>query len=323
MTRWYEEENKPKRRRGLGIDGEDLFMLLAIVGIVFSIAIGATILFATYSVPFGKVAVIVDPLGKTVSRPILGPVWGFKAPWAYLIQDDVGVQAVDMFFEPPRDYPAVFALTRDGVQIDVDITIRYKIVPDRFDALVKNYPALNYEEDFIVANARQVVREVVSNYTMMDILEKRTTIAREIEDKLTRVIKSDPVAAQCLDLLGVNVRNIKLPESIVQAINEKIAAQQRAIKAEYERQAALIQANATAQALIIQAEGQAKAMLELAKAQSESIRIIANATAGAPKELIAYFFQLEIMKQLAQSRATIIYTQGQAAPLIQVPQQGG
>jgi regulator of protease activity HflC (stomatin/prohibitin superfamily) len=323
MTRWYEEENKPKRGRGLGIDGEVLFTLLVIVGIVSFIVLGLALLFATYNVPLGKVAVIVDPIGKTVSKPILGPVWGFKAPWAYLIQDDVGVQAVDMFFEPPRDYPAVTALTRDGVQIDVDITVRYKIIPDKFDVLVQNYPALNYEEDFIVANARQVVREVISNYTMTDILEQRTIIARAIEQRLTAVIKADPVVAQCVEFLGVNVRNIKLPDTILQAINDKIAAQQRAIKAEYDRQAALVQANATAQSAIIQAEGQAKAMLELAKAQSESIRIIANATSSAPKEVIAYFFQLEIMKQLAQSKATIIYTQGQTVPLIQIPQQGG
>jgi len=312
MSRWW------SRRR---VDEGDVTKLLVRLGV--AIAAAALVLLSTlYSVPLGKVAVIADPVSRSVSSPILGPAWGFKAPWAYLVVDDAGVQAVDMFFEPPRDYPAVYALTKDGVQIDVDITIRYKIIPDKFDTLVRNYPALNYEEDFIVANARQVVREVISNYTLTDILEQRAVIAREIEERLAKVIKSDPVIAQCIDLLGVNVRNIKLPDSILQAINDKIAAQQRAIKAEYERQATLIQANATAQALIIQAEGQAKAMLELAKAQSQSIRLIANATAGAPKELIAYFFQLEIMKQLAQSKATVIFTQGQAAPLIQVPRQG-
>jgi len=321
--RWYEEENESKGERGRRIDREVLFAILGIIGLVSFIVLAVTLLFATYNIPFGKVAVIVDPFAKSVSKPILGPVWGFKAPWAYLLVDDVGVQAVDMFFEPPRDYPAVTALTRDGVQIDVDITVRYKIIPDKFDVLVQNYPALNYEEDFIVASARQVVREVISNYTMEDILEQRITIARAIEERLTAVIKSDPVIAQCIELLGVNVRNIKLPDSILQAINDKIAAQQRALKAEYDRQATLVQANATAQSAIIQAEGQAKAMLELAKAQSESIRVIANATAGAPREVIAYFFQLEIMKQLAQSRATIIYAQGQAVPFIQIPQQGG
>jgi regulator of protease activity HflC (stomatin/prohibitin superfamily) len=312
-----------KIRSREAFDRDAVLSVLIIVGLIALIVVGAVILFATYTVSFGKVAVIVDPIAKSVSQPILGPTWGFKTPWAYIIQDDAGVQAVDMFYEPPRDYPAVTALTRDGVQIDVDITIRYKIIPDKFDVLVKNYPTLNYEEDFIVANARQVVREVISNFTMTDILEQRAVIARAIEDRLSAVIKSDPVVAQCIDLLGVNVRNIKLPDSIIQAINEKIASQQKAIKAEYDRQAQLIQANATAQAMVIQAQGQAQAMLELAKAQSQSIGLIANATAGVPKEVIAYFFQLEIMKQLAQSKATIIYTSGQTVPLIQIPQQNG
>ncbi|MCI4409181.1 MAG: prohibitin family protein [Thermofilum sp.] len=303
------------------LDRDVIMSLLIIFGIIAIVVAGVVFFFFTYTIPFGKVAVIIDPVAKSMSPPIVGATWGFKAPWAYIIQDDIGVQAVDMFSEPPRDYPAVSALTRDGVQIDVDITIRYKIIPDKFDVLVKNYPTLNYEEDFIVANARQVVREVISNYTMTDILEQRTVIARAIEDKLSAVIKRDPVVAQCIDLLGVNVRNIKLPDSIIQAINDKIASQQKAIKAEYDRQATIIQANASAQALIIQAQGQAQAMLELAKAQSESIKLIANATAGVPKEIVAYFFQLEIMKQLAQSKATIIYTTGQTTPLIQIPQQ--
>lgn len=279
-----------------------------------------------YLVELGEVAVVVDPITGSISKPVLGPAIGFKAPWSYIVRDYAGVEAVDMFMEPPRDYPAIEALTRDGVVAQVDITIRYKIIPERFDVLVRYYPRLNYEEDFLVATARQIAREIVANFTMTDLIEKREIVARSVEDALTVKIKGDTIIGQCLELLGVNLRNIKLPDTVVQAINEKVAAQQRALKAEYERQAALIQANASAQAALIQAKGQAEALMTLARAQAESIRLITNQTGVPASQVVAYYFYLEAIKQLAQSgRATIVISPTGITPLIPLPtqQQGG
>jgi regulator of protease activity HflC (stomatin/prohibitin superfamily) len=307
-----------ERRRG------DRGPLLAAVALAV-VAVAAVLAAASvYTVGLGEVAVVVDPITGSVSRPVLGPAISFKAPWAYVVKDYAGVEAVDMFYEPPRDYPAVEALTKDGVVTQVDITIRYRVIPEKFDVLVKYYPRLNYEEDFLVATARQVVREVISNFAMTDLIEQRERVARAVEDALAAKIRGDPVVGQCLELLGVNMRNVKLPDSIVQAINEKVAAQQRALKAEYERQAALIQANASAQAALIQARGQAEAMLTLARAQAESIKLIAESTGVPPQQVVAYYFQLEMIKQLAQSgRTTFVVSPTGVTPLIPLPQQSG
>jgi len=307
-----------ERRRGERVPALVAAALVAIAAVAVLAAA------SVYVVGLGEVAVVVDPLTGSIGKPVLGPAIGFKAPWAYVVKDYAGVEAVDMFYEPPRDYPAVSALTRDGVAADVDITIRYRIIPERFDILVKYYPRLNYEEDFLVATARQVVREVIASFTTTDLIEKRELVARSVESELAARIRSDPIIGQCLELLGVNLRNVRLPESIVQAINEKVAAQQRALKAEYERQAALIQANASAQAALIQARGQAEALLTLARAQAESIRLIAESTGVPPQQVVAYYFQLEMIKQLAQSgRVTFVVSPTGVTPLIPLPQQGG
>lgn len=298
--------------------------VLAAVALVAVAAVAALAAVSIYTVGLGEVAVVVDPILGSISRPVLGPAIGFKAPWAYVVKDYAGVEAVDMFYEPPRDYPAVYALTRDGITAEVDVTIRYRIIPEKFDVLVKYYPKLNYEEDFLVATARQAIREVIANFSMGDLIEKRELVARRAEDELAARIKSDPIIGQTLELLGVNLRNIRLPESIVQAINEKVAAQQRALKAEYERQATLIQANASAQAALIQAKGQAEALLTLARAQAESISLIADLTGVPPQQVVAYYFQLEMIKQLAQSgRVTFVVSPTGVTPLIPLPQQGG
>ncbi|MCX8179830.1 MAG: prohibitin family protein [Thermofilaceae archaeon] len=292
--------------------------------VVALVAAAVLVAVTIYFVNLGEVAVVVDPLTGTVSTPVIGPAIGFKAPWAYLVQDYAGVEAVDMFYEPPRDYPAVEALTRDGVVSEVDITIRYRIIPEKFDLLVRYYPRLNYEEDFLVSTARQIVREIIANFSMTDLIEKREFVARNVEEALAAKIKGDAIIGQCLNLMGVNLRNIKLPETVVAAINEKMAAQQRALKAEYERQAALIQANATAQAALIQAEGQAKALLTIARAQAESIRLLADETGVPASNVVAYFYYLEALKQLAQSgRATVVVTPSGIVPVLPVPTSGG
>ncbi|MEM1522203.1 MAG: prohibitin family protein [Thermofilaceae archaeon] len=299
-----------------------------IVFAAIAVTVALAIVLATtfFMVNLGEVAVVVDPITGAIGRPVLGPAIGFKAPWAYIVKDYAGVEAVDMFIEPPRDYPAIEALTKDGVVALVDITIRYRLIPEKFDALVRYYPRLNYEEDFLVATARQITREIIANFSMTDLIEKRELVARSVEEALAAKIRGDAIIGQCLELLGVNLRNIKLPDTVVQAINEKVAAQQRALKAEYERQAALIQANASAQAALIQARGQAEALLTLARAQAESISLIANQTGVPSSQVVAYYFYLEAIKQLAQSgRATIVISPTGVTPLIPLPtqQQGG
>jgi len=299
-----------------------LFRVVVTASAAVLAAAAVVLALSIYSVGLGEVAVVVDPISGAVSRPVLGPAVGFKPPWAYVVRDYAGVEAVDMFAEPPRDYPAVEALTRDGVVALVDVTIRYRVVPERFDKLVRYYPRLNYEEDFLVATARQVVREVIANFSTTDLIEKREFVARTVESTLAAKIRGDPVLGECLELMGVNMRNVRLPDAIVQAINEKVAAQQRALKAEYERQAALIQANATAQAALIQARGQAEALLTLARAQAESINLIARQTGVPASQVVAYYFYLEAIKQLAQSgRATIVISPTGVTPLIPLPAQ--
>ncbi|MEM1509588.1 MAG: prohibitin family protein [Thermofilaceae archaeon] len=302
------------------VRGRRRIEILVPIAAFLSLLVIALLVICVYSVALGEVAITVDPITGAVSKPVLGPSLAFKAPWAYVVTGYVGVEAVDMFFEPPRDYPAVIALTRDGVMAEVDITIRYKLIPERFDILVRQYPRLNYEEDFLVATARQVVREVLANYSMTDTIEKRDVVARAIESELSRRIKADPVIGVCLELLGVNMRNIRLPDAVINAINEKVAAQQRALKAEYDRQAALIQANASAQSALIQAEGQAKALLTISQAQAESVKLIANLTGVPAEKILSYYFYLQTIKELAASqKAVVVVSPSGVAPLISVP----
>ena len=62
--------------------------LFAAVTVVF-MAVGVIVATSFYSLPAGVVAVVVDPVSGQISKPVMGPVVGFKAPWAYLIEDTI------------------------------------------------------------------------------------------------------------------------------------------------------------------------------------------------------------------------------------------
>lgn len=290
--------------------------------VLIALASIITLVISVYSIELGEVAVVVDPLTRSVGKPLVGPTYGFKPPWAYVVKEYVGVEAVDMFYQPPRDYPAIESLTKDGVKVSVDLTIRYQIIPENFDDLVKAYPRLNHEEDFIVATSRQVAREVVATFPMTMVIENREMMARGIENAIEDALKKDPLIGHAIRLLGVNMRDIILPNEVLNAINEKVAAQQKAIKAEYERQATLIQANASAQKTIIEAEAQAKSIMLVAEAQAEGIMSLARRTGVNASEILSYYFYLQAIERAAASgKATFIMTTQGVTPLVGIPSQ--
>ncbi len=256
--------------------------------IVIIIAIGALLATSISSVGVGEAVVIIDPLQGRIVDVKFGPQLFLKLPWQTTIKVLTAVKAINMFFEPPRDYPAVAAITSDGAKVEVDITVRYKVVetPDAVKELVTNYPLLNFEDAAIVPAVREETRNMVSNYTLTDIIEKRSVISAAIVNAVIQRLTKDPTLKNAITIIDVAVRNLEPPAEVVAAINKKLAAEQEAKAAEYNRTKILIIANATAQQRILEAEGEAQATLLRADAEAKSILLKANATAES-LELIA------------------------------------
>ena len=296
-------------------------VLLALtVFLIIILAIVAAISF--YTVDLGYVAVIIDPITRSISAPVVGPTFGLRAPWTSIIQGYTGVEAVDMFYTPPRDFPAIDALTNDGVKVSIDLTIRYQVVPEQFALLVASYPRLNHEEDYIVTTSRQIAREIAATYKMLNLFENREIVARNIENNISAALRKDPLVGAAIKLLAVNMRDIILPNEILTAINEKVAAQQKVLTADFTRQATLIEANASAQKTIIEAEAQATSIKLVANAQATSIISLANSTSVPASKVIEYFFYLQSVERATMSGKTafIISTTG-ITPLIDISTQ--
>jgi len=285
-------------------------------------------------VDLGYATVIYDPLSHEIVSVVYGPAYFLKMPWQFKKVVWLKVEAVDMFKNPPRDYPAVTALTKDGAEVQVDITVRYQVVQrdDAIKELVRRYPDLMFEENAIVPIVREEVRNIVAKYTLTEIIEKREKVRLEIINATEHRLISDPTLKGCIKIIDVAVRNIDIPSDVKKAIEEKLAAQQEALAAEYRKKKLLIEANATALAKIISAKAEAEsriiaalaeanATLIRAEAQKKAIILIISAYNSTEYALIQQY--ISALEKVAEKGGLIIIVpQEQGVPVLITPPSG-
>jgi regulator of protease activity HflC (stomatin/prohibitin superfamily) len=101
---------------------------------------------------------------------------------------------------------------------------------------------------------------------------------------------------------AVNVRKISLPATFVEAIEKKLAAEQLAIAAEFNKTRQLVIADANAQSAIKEAEGQAESRLILANSTREAISIISSVNPELNNtEITKLYLYLETLRDIAQT----------------------
>lgn len=274
---------------------------------------------SVYTVELGYAAVAVDPFTGAISGPVLGPKVAFKLPWQSVKKVYIATDAVHMWTDVNAvkqgygsaigDYPAIESLTKDGLQAWVDLTVRWHIVPSSVTKIVKSYPDLDYEEKLIIPEIRKIARDVLSKYQAAEVPVARDRISGEIFGLLQEVFRNDPTTEGGIVIDEVYVRNIKLPDEFLKAIQEKLTSQQRMIAAYYDRNRTIILANASATAKVLEAEGEARSRVIIANGTATSINILA-ASGANPKDIASLVIYLEGLKDIARSNATIIVTTG-------------
>lgn len=322
------------RRRELSHPTLHKLRMVVAATIIIMIILGIAFAFGMSSVEVGEAAVIVDPIQQRIVDIKFGPQLFIKFPWQYVIKVYTAVDAITMRKEIPHDYPAVSALTKDGAKVEVDITVRYKIIESfrAVESLIKSYPMLNYKSITIVPTIREVVRNIIANFTLTEVIEKRSKIGVLIVEAATKRLITDPTLKNCIEIIDVAVRNIEPPSEVVAAINRKLAAEQEAKAAEYNKTKILILANASAMekriaaqaeaiAILLRAEAEAKAVLLRANATSASLRMIAEVLGVNNTNALVNYLYLETLKSIVEkegARVVLIIggAQGLQTPVI-------
>jgi regulator of protease activity HflC (stomatin/prohibitin superfamily) len=169
-----------------------------------------------------------------------------------------------------RDMTGASGLTvrsSDNLDIKVDCTLIFRMPSDKVAEI--RIQRGNYL-DLVDRYIRNTPRNVASNYTGEYIGgEGRIAVEQEVLTQIT----SD-LAAYDITVEDYLIRSVDLPETVDQAIEEKQAAEQKVVTAEYNRQAIVINAQAEASRLAIEAEGYKNATIIRANGTGEAIRIV-------------------------------------------------
>ena len=177
---------------------------------------------------------------------------------------------------------AIKVLTADGLEVTIDLTVLYRVIPTEAPRLVRE-TGINYEDKIVRPISRTRIRD---NAVYYEAVALYSTKRDEFQTRIFKVIETD-FTKRGLFLENLLVRNITLPAAVKGSIEQKIQAEQDAQKMQFvlqkERQEAdrkRVEAQGIADYQRIISESltdrqlqyeQIKATMELAKSQNAKI----------------------------------------------------
>ena len=223
--------------------------------------------------------------------------------------------------------PAIRVMDSRGLDVDIDLAVQYHLRPETAPQTIATWGTA-WEDKIINTKVREIVRDVIGKYAAENLPQKRTEIAKEIQERVRKAVESIPGKPVVLD--SVELRNIELPPKIKQKIEELQAEKQNVMIAEQQKDRAKREAERKAEI----ARGEAQKKRIEAQGFADKIRIEATAQAKANKliseSLTPALLQLEQIKTQkafndalrANKDAKIFLTPGGAVPNIWVDTKG-
>lgn len=145
------------------------------------------------------------------------------APWNDMIVFDVSEEQS----EETND-----VLSQDGLNIKVDVSIRYRPISSEVGLLYKKFQ-MDYKDRFVIPELRSAVRTVIGKYKPEELYStKRTEIETEIKAIMVEKLGENHMVMEALLL-----KAITLPDNIVNAIEAKLTEEQKALRYEFTLQA--------------------------------------------------------------------------------------
>lgn len=123
---------------------------------------------------------------------------------------------------------AIRVLSSDGLEIALDVTVLYRIMPDKAPSIVKQVGP-NYEDTIVRPIVRTKIRDASVYYQAVDVYSSKR---EELQTRIFKSIEQD-FKDRGLVLEQLLIRNITLPASVKAAIEAKINAEQESQKYEF------------------------------------------------------------------------------------------
>jgi len=221
----------------------------------------------------GEVGVVVDLIGSTrgVETKELTVGFYFIPPWKNVYKFPIYEQNHQWIGQEGFSFQ-----TSEGLSVNADIGITFNLEPNRIHELFSKYRRGMEEIThlFIRNSIRDSINRVASKMKIEDLIgSKKEEFFDLVQENVTQELK----------FIGFNISHIfvigkfEVPDLVMQALNKKIEATQRAQQRENE----LRESEAQARKEMALAEGIGKSKISSAKAEAESLIIAATSKANA------------------------------------------
>ena len=170
---------------------------------------------------FGKVQSDVLPSGLHLVNPLIEVEKLDSRTQNYTMSGvhDEGMKSGD---------DAIRVLTSDGLEVTIDLSVLYRLIPDDAPQLIREIGA-NYEDKIVRPITRTRIRD---NAVYYEAVALYSTKRDEFQQRIFKTIEYD-FKKRGLLLENLLVRNITLPASVKAAIELKINAEQEAQKMQF------------------------------------------------------------------------------------------
>jgi regulator of protease activity HflC (stomatin/prohibitin superfamily) len=214
----------PAKSTGLKVGG-----VIAVVMAVLFVGMALTVV-----VPPGNVGVLI--FFGNVNEKELPNGFHIKNPLAnvMIISVKENVYTMSIAAEEGQVYgdDSIDVLSNEGMTLKLDISVQYKVIPDKASWIIENkvYSSpTQFEHDYVRPEVRRSIRDISARYSAAEMYsERRTQVGLEIEELADTLLKKNGV--HCVT---VNLRNVKLPPRVTEAIDRKKEAEQEAERMEY------------------------------------------------------------------------------------------
>lgn len=268
--------NRPSQGR-LITTGVIIFISLILI-LIFSNATFLTIQSGERGVLFKRFG------GGLIKEKIYTPGFHVVAPWNTMYIYEVREKQLE---------ESMSVLSSNGLNIKLDVTVRVNPNYDQIGDLHDEF-GRDYLNSLVRPEIRSSVRKIIGRFNPEELYSTRRD---EVQDMITSDLEG-VLDTNYIELQAVLIRDIVLPEKVRTAIEEKIEAEQLALKYEYildqerkEAERRIIEAEAKAEANrilnasltpnILRDKG-IEATLDLANSQNAKVIVVGSGDDGLP-----------------------------------------
>lgn len=192
--------------------------------------------------------------------------------------------------------------SKDLQTVSTEVTVNYRASPNSVHVLYKEV-GLDYESRIIQPAVEEVVKQITAKYNAEELITKRPLVKADIEAEITARLNPYNISTD-----AISITDFQFSPLFAQAIESKVEAEQKALKAENDLRRIEVEARQQEQ----QAKGIAAANVAEAQGEAEAIRIINEALAQNPN----YLEWLKV--QTWDGKLPLVVGDG-GTPFIQIP----